>query len=440
MQLNTPSPDTTPTRGFAKISTALALASTALITARAAEPVPSPDSQWQFDSALLAYSESDDRVQALEGSIQGVRSNGNDQRLSLMLTFDALTGASPTGAVPQDRLQTFTRPSGRGEYTTAPGQTPLDDSFRDTRVQLNAGWAAPLGSGSDVELGAHLSKEYDYLSLGLSGALSHSLDRNNTTLRLGLAGYSDSFEPEGLIPLPLAVMPLRRDYPDEQGFIDAFNATRGAAKDHKKTMELQAGLTQVINRRTLMQLNYSYSEIRGYQNDPFKLVSLIDEQGVALQQHYESRPRTRRKQALYWQTKVHLGRPVLESAYRFMHDDWGVDSHTLELKANLLLDNGHSLEPQLRLYRQSSADFFRPYLLEGAPLPGYASADYRLARMTSYTLGLKYRLPLSGGRSASARIAYYLQHPEGPDGPGELAGLELYPELTALMLQLGYRF
>ncbi|GAA5187457.1 DUF3570 domain-containing protein [Ferrimonas gelatinilytica] len=425
--------------GFTNISAALAVASSALIAAPInAQEAPPSQHQWQFDTALLAYGESGDRVKALEGSIQGVRSDGDDQRLSLMLTFDALTGASATGAVPQRRAQTFTRPSGLGEYTTAAGQTPLDDTFRDTRVQINAGWAAPFGDNSGFEVGAHLSKEYDYLSLGVSGALSHSLDRNNTTLRLGLAGYADSIEPEGQIPLPLAVMPLRSDYPDEEAFIQAFNATRGAAKEHKDTAELQLGITQVINRRTLMLLNYSYAEVSGYQSDPFKLVSRIDAQGRAIAQNYESRPERRRKQALFWQTKMHFGAPVLESAYRFMHDDWGIDSHTLELRLNLMLPSGHTLEPQLRLYHQSAADFYRPYLQQETPT--YASADYRLAEMTTYTLGFRYRIPLTGARSASARIAYYVQNPEGPGGPGELAGLNLYPRLEALMLQLGYRF
>jgi len=48
--------------------------------------------------------------------------------------LDTLTGASATGAVAQPNAQTFSRPSGDGQYTTSPNELPLDDTFRDTRV------------------------------------------------------------------------------------------------------------------------------------------------------------------------------------------------------------------------------------------------------------------------------------------------------------------
>jgi hypothetical protein len=57
--------------------------------------------------------------------------------LNLKLTIDSLTGASATGAAAQPNVQKFTRPSGEGSYQTQAGQTLLDDTFKDTRVQLN---------------------------------------------------------------------------------------------------------------------------------------------------------------------------------------------------------------------------------------------------------------------------------------------------------------
>ncbi|MBY6095309.1 DUF3570 domain-containing protein [Ferrimonas balearica] len=425
-------------RRFTSISGSLMIASQALVAPAQADWFDD-DAQWRGDAALLYYGEDGDRVTALEGTLQLTRLNADEQQLSFAATFDSLTGATPTGAVPQNTVQTFTRPSGRGEYAVTPGDTPLDDTFRDTRVQLNVGWSSALNTDWDYDLGAHLSKEYDYTSLGFNGGAVRYFDRKNTALRLGSALFFDTIEPEGRAPLPLTAMPLRDDFATEAEFAAAFAATRGNAKEHKQTAELTLGLTQVINPWMVTQFNYSYALVDGYQTDAFKLVSVVDGDGVAQRHLYEARPDQRNKHAVFWQTKAHFGAPVLDVSYRFMTDDWDIDSHTLDLRLNWQFSNGHNLEPHLRLYRQSAAEFYRPYLMDGAPLPEYASADYRLAEMDTYTIGLKYALPL-GEHQASVRLEYYLQQPDGPTGPGQLAELELYPEVQAVILQLAYRF
>ncbi|SHG92266.1 DUF3570 domain-containing protein [Ferrimonas marina] len=429
------------------ISAALAAASSALVSPAGQAGLSDwfeDLSQWQVNTALLYYGEDGDRVTAWEGTVQAQRTNGDQQTLSLAATLDSLTGASATGAVPQDQVQTFTRPSGNGEYQVAPGQTPLDDTFKDTRLQLNIGWAEPISIEWEYDLGGHLSKEYDYLSLGLYGGATRYFDRNNTALRFGASVFYDTIEPEGDIPVPFSAMALRADYDSEEAFRQAFDQTRGAGSDTKTTAELTLGLTQVINPALVMQLNYSYAQVSGYQTDPFKFVSEIDDTGTALVQRYERRPDRRSKHALFAQAKAHLserlGGPVLDASYRFMTDDWGIDSHTLDLRYNLRLANGHFIEPQLRLYRQTAAEFYRPFLRRGEPLPDYASADYRLADMDTYTLGLKYGIPLSQQRQADIRVAYYRQQPSGPGGPGQLQSLELYPALSAWIVQLSYRF
>ncbi|GAA4899272.1 DUF3570 domain-containing protein [Ferrimonas pelagia] len=425
---------------FYNISAALAVASAALIATPAQADWFEDDAGWQLDTALLYYGEDGARITAVEGKIQAVRTNADDGALSMALTLDALTGASATGAVAQQQAQTFTRPSGRGEYTTAAGDTPLDDSFQDTRLQLNLGWRQPINARWEYDIASHLSKEYDYLSLGLSGGATYYWNKKNSALRVGASLFYDTIEPEGAIPLPLAQMPIRADYPSEQAFVEAFNATRGNSSDNKRTAEISLGLTQVINRATVMQFNYSYAQVDGYQTDPFKLVSVIDQTGTALRQLYESRPDQRSKHALFWQTKIHLGGPVLDTSYRLMTDDWGIDSHTLDLRFDYRFDKGHYLEPHLRYYRQSAADFYRPFLLEGASRPQYATADYRLAEMTTYTVGLKYGFPVGRSQQASLRLEYYVQTPEGDTGPGQLQSLDLYPQIKALMAQISYRF
>ena len=69
-------------------------------------------------------------------------------------------------------------------------------------------------------------------------------------------------------------------------------------------------------------------------------------------------------------------------------------------------------------------------------------ADYRLGELHTYTIGLKYGLPIAGNEF-SVRLEYYLTQVTGDDslakGAG-MAGVELYPDKSAVMLQSFYRF
>jgi hypothetical protein len=60
------------------------------------------------------------------------------------------------------------------------------------------------------------------------------------------------------------------------------------------------------------------------------------------------------------------------------------------------------LEPTIRWYRQTAADFYAPYLLgTDKPITGYESSDSRLGPFHALTYGLKYaqQLPGIAGRS-----------------------------------------
>lgn len=423
------------------VSGALAMASQALINSPALAEQSSP-AEWQFDTAGMYYGEDSDRVQGLEAMFSAERSNADDQVFSVKLTVDTLTGASPNGAVAQPGVQTFTSPSGSSDYTVAAGEVPLDDTFRDTRVQLNLGWASPIDLDWDYSAGLHLSREYDYLSVGANLGLTRSLNQNNTELSLGLASYLDTWEPEGGLPIAGTAMALRSDYASEAAFTSAFNATRQGSSDDKTTTELTLGLSQVINRWWITGLNYSYSQVDGYLNDPFKLVSVVDATGITQSNLYEGRPDSRTKHAIYWQNKMYLHGQVLDIGYRYFFDDWDVNSHTVDLRYNHKFANGHYIEPHFRYYNQTAAEFYRPFLNQGEALPEYYSADYRLGKMDALTLGLKYGMPVGAGDELAFRLEYYVQQPKnaGFDAPGQLAGLELYPEITAIIAQINYHF
>lgn len=436
-----------------RISSVLAAASCALLssipTQSNAEGVPG---EWDFDVAGLFYTESDDRVMALEPVFSAKRNFEEGQTLGLKATFDMLTGASPNGATPSDQVQIFTAPSGSSSYKIAANEDPLDDSFKDTRVALSANWAAPINRDWEYSAGFFGSNEYDYFSYGVSGGLTHYLNQKNTTLNLGLSFEQDEIEPVGGAPNPLEEMPHR-----SSPTFDADNAAAKAGNDSKMVIDLLVGVTQVINKNTIMQFNYGLGMADGYLNDPYKILSVIDDDasginyGGNLQDSngnniylYESRPDSRMKHSLYWQTKFAMeDGDVVDLSYRFMLDDWGINSHTLEASYQWRFNESY-LEPYVRYYMQNESDFYKRFMISteynnGTPTLIEASSDYRLADMNAYTLGAKYGF-LLGHNEANVRLSYYLQSNDGEQGFGKLSNQDLYPDMSAMMVTFGYSF
>ena len=117
------------------ITGALAAATCTLLGTAAPQPVQAQEEpDWNLDTGLLYYGEGDNRVQDLSFDVLARRNLLDERSLTLGFTVDSLTGATPTGALPQALPQTFTSPSGRGGYTISAGQLPVDNTFHDTRL------------------------------------------------------------------------------------------------------------------------------------------------------------------------------------------------------------------------------------------------------------------------------------------------------------------
>lgn len=436
------------------IKTALTLATAALLgtntiaQANTTAADSTEESSWEFDSAFLFYSEVD-RVSAGEAIFNAKKTFADDEILNLKLTVDVLSGASANGAVAQPNVQTFTRPSGDGQYTIAPGDTPLDDTFKDTRVQFNGQWTALIAPNYTASGGVHISKEYDYLSLGLNANVAFDFDRKNSTFSAGFSYFQDTFTPEGGIPKAFSSMLIGDS--SAANWDDEFAKTRIDSEDTKTTTDILLGFTQVINRRMITQFNYSYSIVDGYLTDPFKIISVVrgfneTDSGIAQDYIYESRPDSRIKQSVYAQSLYHFDSVVLDVSYRYMWDDWDINSHTIDTRFRIPLGDTFGtesyLQPHFRFYQQSAAEFYQPFLIEGDTLPTYVSADYRIGEMTTFTVGFKYGLLVNNGHDLSFRLEYYRQTPTdaGFDAPGVLNDVELYPTIDAVIGQVSYSF
>jgi hypothetical protein len=418
------------------VSAALAAATCSLLGTVPAAPVQAQEEPiWDFNTALLYYGEDNDRVQDLSLSILAKRFYVDDRSLTLGLTVDTLTGATPSGAIRQNVPQTFTRPSGSSAYTVPAGGLPLDDTFKDTRAAITVGWEQPLGRLWKTSVGFSGSREYDYTHLGLNGSLSRDFNKRNTTVSAGLS------------PMISGTRSVERQCRSHPCSTSATRATRPAAKPRTSSTPSSA------SRRSSRE---RFSNSSGYLTDPYKILSLVDgtsgdtiprvpapgAEGPSHEFRFENRPDDRTKHSLYGQAKYYMGGKVLDASYRYMTDDWEIDSHTVDLRLRWPLGESSYIEPHLRFYTQSEADFYTISLVDGVELPRFASADYRLGNFDAITAGLKYGWRTRNGNEMSIRAEVYQQSGAIPGDLliGNQVGTETYPDLDAIIVQFSYHF
>jgi hypothetical protein len=226
-------------------------------------------------------------------------------------------------------------------------------NFDDTRYGLNLEVGSRLGRHTPaVQLS--YSVETDYLSAGLALRDAMDFNQKNTTLLLGAALTYDLIQPV-------------TDAPDET----------------KITVDAMVGVSQVLDRRTLLSANLTLSHVEGFLSDPYKVVEL---NGVLVP---ELRPDSKDKQIVYVSLTrfVELLRGSAEGSYRYYRDSFGIDAHTLSLAWHQRLGRHFVLRPMVRYYVQSEADF---YGVRFTGTPEYYSADYRVSALTALSYGLKF--------------------------------------------------
>lgn len=205
------------------------------------------------------------------------------------------------------------------------------------------------------------------------------------------------------------------------------------------------GVSQVFDRNTIFRVNYSFSRLTGYMNDPYKVLSIVQdrnsaEPGEPVGYVYEGRPDSRSKHAVYGEVRRFISGHTVDLSYRYFWDNWGIRSHTADFYFLWQTKSGKGIQPHVRWYHQGQADFYRPFLDQNAPLVKYASADYRLAKFDALTLGLQFLVPVSAISKLSITGEYYTQMGDSspPEAFGSLLEMDLFPKMDAFMIRIGY--
>jgi len=306
---------------------------------------------------------------------------GTDFRVKLEGVLDAITGATPSG-----------QPAPAGS-----DQVPLSQ-LHDRRKAWSIDFARQF-SRVNVSAGFANSRESDYVSNGWSLNTVTDFNEKNTTLLLGTAGTDD----------------------DVKVF---YQPTRVKKNGH----DLIAGFTQLLDPRTAVTLNFTWGRTTGYLSDPYKLAQKNIEivPGIFLTQTFaENRPDERNKTVAL--AAVNRSFPelhgALDASYRYYHDTFGTDAHTLDLAWFQRLGAKFILRPSARFYDQSAADFYFYDLNKTAIIPNrgaprtkgpFYSSDFRLSALRSYTYGIKAVWTPTDWLQLDAAVESYEMH--GYDG------------------------
>ncbi|AJQ95196.1 DUF3570 domain-containing protein [Gynuella sunshinyii] len=353
---------------------------------------------WKVELGYLRYQEAD-RV-SVDSYIADLGGNlSNSDNIQVGIVYDTMTGSTPTGAIPGEDSVTITGVSG-GSVSAGTSNGALAP-FDDTRLALDSTWTHEFKRQIRTNVGVYTSVESDYTAIGGSLGGEYDTASRNTTFSLALGFASDEISRTGEeTPEPLA------DIKDAEMY----------GPGRKNTFDGLIGFSKVLNKYTIAQMNYSFSRSVGYHTDPYKVVSVADEEDNFYKNIYEKRPAERTRHILY--SKINHELPQsgnhLMASYRYYLDDWGIRSHTLESSyAFNVKSDAFVMQPFVRLYYQNAADFYQrtieydetidgKYYVE----PDYVSADLRLAEMFAYTIGAKMSYQTQKYGTVSLRVGY----------------------------------
>lgn len=176
--------------------------------------------------------------------------------------------------------------------------------------------------------------------------------------------------------------------------------------EHRGTDQYLVGISQVLSPVAAIQSTLTYSRGEGWYNDPYKFTLTFYPGGGLPALMPDRRPSSRDSWAWTTRWRRHFAstRDTLQADYRYYHDDWGIDAHTIEVAIHHPFSEAFALRPALRYYTQSSADFYSPVI--PLPQPQILSSDQRLAAFGGLSPSLRAIVHCENGLRLEATAGY----------------------------------
>jgi len=339
--------------------------------------------QSSVDAQFLFYKESGGRTQVLNPLVLWNQDFGKDGgQLQLNLGYDAISGASPTGAYPTSDVTT----SASGTVT-ASGKIPQAE-YSDARKSVGVSYGRRFGANLPT-INLAYAQENDYTARSIGFTDAWTLMGGRATLHVGLAFSRDIVSP---VKNPETNPDgLKLDYP-------------------KNTNGYSLGWTWVFGERDLADVSFALMTLSGYLTDPYKVVPVgpIDANATLPEQ----RPDTRsRRTAVLKYSHYFLWGASVNVQYRFYDDSWSIVANTIDVTYNQKFGPDWIVSPEIRFYTQTGASFWANRF---ATPQTSMSSDYRLSPFGSFLFGLTLTRRLYDSLSANLGGSWLSQQSNDP--------------------------
>jgi len=150
----------------------------------------------------------------------------------------------------------------------------------------------------------------------------------------------------------------------------------------KQSVSIYEGISQVINKYSVLQAGIGYTHLSGYLSDPYK----FQDRRPGIRDQYTF--------SANWRHYADsLDGAALHVDVRLYRDDWGINSQTIDLRwvqGVNFWDMRGVFTPSVRYYRQNEADFYSltQDSSEAGEVPEFKSSDYRLSTYGAMSFGL----------------------------------------------------
>lgn len=369
-------------RRWSRDTQALVLASLLLVL-----PLRRVLAEDRLDLKYYFYKEDSNRVQSWGPSFHWETDLNPETTLKIGGVFDAISGATPTGAplTQKTHAKTIVVPVGAtGGTTTTVAVSGASGRTSSTTTVTTAPQILTQKVVVQVPYGPHYlpMQAFNDERVALNGELSRRLGDYILTGGLAVSNESDynSFA---------ASLKLDREFNNKNTVVSAgFSITHDLVKDialhswdDKNTLEGLIGLTQVIDPRTLFTIDYTFGSESGFLNDQYKVAQ------VGTDIIPEQRPKFRDRNTIYMSLSHFFDclNGSIETDYRYYKDSYGIRANTVDVRWNQKIGSQLIISPNVRYYQQTAADFYAVQF--AAPQP-FFSADYRLSRLATLGYGV----------------------------------------------------
>jgi hypothetical protein len=392
------------------LSAALALPIVAIPVSVAAQDAPAASTTSLLPPGAVVglrslwYREDGNRMKVTEPVLWFKSPIGESWEVAASATVDMVSGASPIIVA---------------NTTGKPVQIYTGASITDRRKAGDASLTRKYGALNENTLGVSFAtsneKDYDSKAYGLNATFD--FNERNTTLALGLGKRNDR----------------------------VMSVTDPTLNEPRDAKEYLIGVTQLIDRRTLVQSNLTVTKLTGYLDDPYKRTFSFYRDGalppaspVILSRDLRPDSRTQ----IAWLTRGKRALPemgaIVSAEYRYYRDDWGIRSHTLAGTWLQTVNDTWQIEAGLRYYSQTAADFYRAEITQ-RPAPRYTSSDQRIGAFGAFEPSVRVIVKLTEQLSWDVGFARYMQRGAWKLNGG---GSPAFESLNARSLTSGlvYRF